>query len=172
MQDQRHPCIDCGQPCGRQATRCRPCFRRYWETHRKRNYCVDCGKEISSYTHAQRCNPCSSKKKPVVKGSAHYHWKGGRSKTSSGYILVYQPDHPRITPRHCYIFEHILVWEQAHGKPLPKGWVIHHLNGIKHDNRSQNLVALPNKKHYLVLQAKAKRIQELEALLKNQYQLL
>ena len=85
--------------------------------------------------------------------------------------MVHKPEHPRASKVGA-VFDHWLVWEQAHNKPLPAGWIIHHLNGIKTDNRPSNLVALPNKKHYLVLQAKAKRIQELEGLLNNQHQLL
>jgi len=37
------------------------------------------------------------------------------------------------------------------------------LNGIKGDNRPENLVALPSKKHYLILKEKSRRIRELEA---------
>ena len=84
---------------------------------------------------------------------------------------IYNPHHPRAES-HGYVLEHILVWEEAHGKPLPKGWVIHHLNGIPNDNRPQNLLAMPDRKHRRILAAKAKRIQELESLLNNQHQLL
>jgi hypothetical protein len=49
---------------------------------------------------------------------------------------------------HPYRAEHILVWEEAHGKPLPKGWVVHHLNGIKDDNRPENLLALSRGAHH------------------------
>ena len=84
--------------------------------------------------------------------------------------MIHRPEHPRAIKG--YIFEHWLVWEEANNKSLPKGWVIHHLNGIKGDNRICNLEALSNRKHYLVLQAKAKRIQALEALLNGQHQLL
>ena len=93
------------------------------------------------------------------------------NRQKNGYVLILHPGHPRVN-RDGYVSEHILVWEQVHGKPLPIGWIIHHLNGIKHDNRPGNLIGLPNKKHYLVLQAKAKRIQELEAMLNGQSQLL
>jgi len=103
-------------------------------------------------------------------GKDHPNWKGGRIK-SSGYIFVYRPEHPRAN-RDGYVREHILVWEESHGKPLPKGWIVHHLNGEKDNNQPKNLKGLPNKKHYLVLQAKAKRIQELEALLNGQAQLI
>lgn len=167
----KHPCIDCGQPCVPKAKRCRRCFKLYWETHKKRKNCIDCCKPISVFNHAQRCNSCSGKRKKAIKGPEHYNWKGGKSKNGKGYIFIYQPGHPRAYQNR--VLEHIIIWEQANGIPLPKGWVIHHLNGIKDDNRPANLMALPNKKHYLVLQAKAKRIQELEALLKNgQHQLL
>jgi len=88
-----------------------------------------------------------------------------------GYIGILKPNHPRANTK-GYVLEHILIWEEAHGKPLPEGWVIHHLNGIKDDNRPRNLIALPSKKHYLILQAKAKRIQELEAMLNNQGHLI
>ncbi len=103
-------------------------------------------------------------------GSNNVNWNGTGRKINKGYILVYKPDHPRAYQN--YVLEHILVWEQASGKPLPKGWLIHHLNGIKDDNRPRNLVALPILKHSLVLAAKAKRIQELEAIIKGQGLLL
>lgn len=81
----------------------------------------------------------------------------------------YKPNHPRAN-KNGYVFEHILVWESAHGA-IPKGWVIHHLNGTKSDNRLENLQALSTRKHHAVLEAKAKRIQALEAQLKQQLQL-
>jgi hypothetical protein len=40
-----------------------------------------------------------------------------------------------------------LVWEKTHGQPLPKGWVVHHLNGIKDDNRPDNLLACTRGEH-------------------------
>lgn len=36
------------------------------------------------------------------------------------------------------MLEHRWVWEQAHG-PIPRGAMIHHINGIKTDNRIENL---------------------------------
>ncbi len=100
----------------------------------------------------------------------HPFWKGGRVKIKDGYIRLLQPNHPR--QHGGYVLEHIFIWEEVNGKPLPKGWIIHHLNGIRDDNRIVNLIAMPDHKHRRLLEAKAKRIQELESLLSNQGHLL
>jgi len=34
------------------------------------------------------------------------------------------------------------VWRDAHG-PIPKGWLVHSLNGNKQDLRLENLAAIP-----------------------------
>lgn len=94
------------------------------------------------------------------KGEANPSWKGGIS-TSHGYPIIMRPDHPKANSR-GYVREHLLVWEEAHGKPLPDGWVIHHLNGIKTDNRPSNLLALPHKKHANLIPTLKQKIRELE----------
>jgi len=81
------------------------------------------------------------------------------------YIRIRQPDHPRADSS-GRIPEHLLVWEEHHRCSLPKGWQIHHLNGIPDDNRPSNLVALSPAKHRgahtRLLDEKSKRIRELE----------
>lgn len=83
----------------------------------------------------------------------------------SGYTGIRMPEH-HLASKGGYVLEHRLVWEQYHKKPLPKGYHIHHLNGIKTDNRPSNLVALPptkhHEKHLSLLAERAKRIRELE----------
>ncbi len=90
---------------------------------------------------------------------------------SDGYWMIYCPDNPRAY-KNGYLFKHTYIWEQSNQKPLPKGWVVHHINGIKSDNRPVNLCGLPDKSHKRIFEVKAKRIQELEALLKKQGQLI
>lgn len=36
------------------------------------------------------------------------------------------------------------IWSAAHG-PIPKGWVIHNMNGDASDNSLENLAAVPRK---------------------------
>ena len=38
--------------------------------------------------------------------------------------------------------QHRAVWQEAHGR-IPKGWLIHALNGDKRDTRLENLAAVP-----------------------------
>jgi len=47
-----------------------------------------------------------------------------------------------------YFFEHRLIWSDANG-PIPDGTCIHHLNGIKADNRLENLApCCSNSEHH------------------------
>lgn len=176
----KHPCLDCGKIININAIRCHRCANVFMGKQRAKplNRCLDCGRVISKKGY--RCVSCSLKdrwRRGVYKPhiflprEKHPSWKGGKHKDNAGYIYILKPEHPRAH-KDGYVPEHIWAWEQSNGKPLPNGWHVHHLNGVKDDNRPANLVALPSKKHFFVLQAKAKRIQELEALLNNQAQLL
>ena len=93
-------------------------------------------------------------------GSLNPRWKGGRRKIKKGYILIRKPDHPRASDG--YVFEHIFVWEKCHNKPVPKGYQVHHMNGIKDDNRPSNLLALTKRDHHRLWAPYQQRIRELE----------
>lgn len=129
-------------------------------------------KEIASHTGCGDATVCRNlarfniprRKSGWLNGYKNSNWNGGRYKTTAGYILISCPGHPKASPQTNYIPEHILLWEQGHNQVLPQGYVIHHLNGIKGDNRLENLTALPRGKHHgwLIHQALQQRIRELE----------
>lgn len=81
----------------------------------------------------ERLNRSESRKRE--RGS---NWKGGKRKTTKGYIQVLMPNHPRADSS-GYVMEHIAVWEEKTGINVPHNCCIHHLNGDKSDNRIENL---------------------------------
>jgi hypothetical protein len=62
----------------------------------------------------------------------------GRFVDTSGYVYVKKPDHPN-TRKNGYLSEHTLVMSEFIGRPLRKGETVHHKNGIRDDNRIENL---------------------------------
>ena len=86
-------------------------------------------------------------------------WNGGKKTSSSGYRLILKPGHHRAD-RGGYVLEHILVFEEATGIIVPDGCCIHHLNGIKDDNRIENLCMMTHGAHTVMHHKGAKRADE------------
>lgn len=82
------------------------------------------------------CRTCWRKNAPKGKDSPNF--KRGSYINDAGYILVLKPDHPHATAL-GYVREHRLVMEQFIGRSLGRNEVVHHINGIKNDNRIENL---------------------------------
>ena len=80
------------------------------------------------------------------KGSLAPHWKGGARKMSSGRIQVLQPNHPRATKKR-YVSRAVLGWEQANNQPFPEGKEPHHINGIRDDDRPENILPITPSEH-------------------------
>jgi hypothetical protein len=70
-------------------------------------------------------------------GSNHPGWKGGgyRIETGSGYRVRWE----LVKGKQIKILEHREVMEQKLGRKLLSKENVHHINGIKHDNRIENL---------------------------------
>lgn len=98
---------------------------------------------------------------PVVIKAAHLHlgiptyrWghhqlNTGKFKASTGYILIRCPGHPNgMHSGKNYVFEHRLIAEKMIGRILTKDEVVHHKNGVRDDNRPENLEVLTYQQHF------------------------
>ena len=68
-----------------------------------------------------------------------------------GYALVKNWEHPDCR-KSGYVLEHRLVMEQVLGRLLRSDEVVHHKNGIKSDNRPENLDVLPGQSLHMKLE--------------------
>ena len=85
---------------------------------------------------------CKSRKK----GKKSPLWKGGKTVDNNGYIMLTKPDHTNSDKR-GRILEHRFVMSEYLGRPLERWEHVHHKNGIKDDNRIENLAVVLAKNH-------------------------
>jgi len=114
-------------------------MKKYYLTGK--NKCK-CGKIICDIT--KHCRVCHAKEQhrlnkfgKVPSGNRHWKWTNGRT-LKNGYWLILSSNHPFKNAR-GYVYEHRLVMEKHLGRYLKKEEIIHHINGIKTDNRIENL---------------------------------
>jgi DNA-binding CsgD family transcriptional regulator len=70
----------------------------------------------------------------------------GHITTWHGYVKRKASEHARAD-RKGYVHEHVLVAEQAIGRTLEPGEIVHHINGDKADNRPANLRVMRDQRH-------------------------
>ena len=108
--------------------------------------CPICGKERWVVMHSSnnldhRCQKCS-----IATRDKSCHWKGGNWHNNRGYIMT------RIYPEDFYypmgkgktklgraVLEHRLIMAKHLGRNLSDWETVHHKNGVKDDNRIENL---------------------------------
>ena len=115
----------------------RKSLKKYYKTHFPPNK----GKHHSEETKEKISKILSIR----MIGINNPNWKNGVSKTSSGYIKIYSPNHPfRIKQ---YVLQHRLIMERHLGRYLNSKEIVHHINGNPTDNRLKNLCLMQKKEH-------------------------
>jgi len=120
--------------------------------------CVDCGKErwvkfIKGKLRNNRCKSCSHA------GDKNPYWKGGGCKID-GYIQIkLQPDDflYSMADKRGYVREHRLIMAK-HLKRCLQSWeIVHHKNGLRDDNRIENLELTDSRGEHLLAHSKGYR---------------
>lgn len=96
----------------------------------------------------QRCKRqfCSTKcQYKMQSGEKNVRFGGGTKKKTSGHILQYAPDHPYAVKN--FVPQHRLIIEKHLGRYLTRKEKVHHINGIKDDNRIENLFVCSASEH-------------------------
>jgi len=122
--------------------------------------CVDCGKGRwvsfrKGHAESLRCRSCQCKRRVGKWREKNANWKGGRYKLQSGYIRlrIYPDDfffamsNSQRKGIHGTILEHRLVMAQHLGRCLHSWEIVHHKNGVKDDNRIENLQVILSDGH-------------------------
>jgi hypothetical protein len=82
-----------------------------------------------------------------IRGDQNPNWKGGIIGDGNGRVLIYSPNHPRPSWGGMYVYRYRLVMEEHLGRVLGKDEIVHHINGIKDDDRLENLCVMSQSDH-------------------------
>lgn len=83
-------------------------------------------------------------------GRKPWNWTGKPIVASNGYVLVFVGKAHHLADVRGYAYEHRVVAEQLLGRELLAGEQIHHINGVKTDNRPANLEVTAGIAHHRV----------------------
>jgi len=82
-------------------------------------------------------------------GDNHWHRNKERKYKQHGYYEVFRPNHPRTNTKN-HIKQHVLVMEEKIGRLLTKKEIVHHINGIRSDDRPENLYLFADNRSHLI----------------------
>ena len=154
---------------------------------RTKTKCLICEKEISVITsrlkkgRGKYCSrKCYYKKEQIgfvkghtlwklvirLKGKDNPAWRGGK-RHSNGYVSIKVSNHPQKQAKGC-VLEHRLVMEKYLGRYLDPKEIVHHINGIRGDNRIKNLLLFSSSGlHTIWHSVQRKKLRRREMLIKE-----
>ena len=162
FKEDKRKCVDCGKEISKVSTRCKSCSNKIVKIGNKnrlgKKHKIDTKKKISKANkgkvspfkgkhHTEKTKEKirqanKNKLKPWLQkriGKKHPLWRGGVKK-SHGYIFIY-------LGRKKYTKRANLVWFKHTGEVIKRPYMIHHKNGVRDDDRFENLQKLTISEH-------------------------
>ena len=137
---------------------CRQCWNNYRSRER---CCLTCHLPMSSRGSSKKeCRSCYDRRKRLenleehnrkhreylrkrkgkpIEGESKSKGNLGHIEKSTGYKTLRRPNHPNVKNKQGRVYEHVLVMTEYLQRPMRPGETIHHKNGIRDDNRIENL---------------------------------
>jgi endogenous inhibitor of DNA gyrase (YacG/DUF329 family) len=111
--------------------------------------CPTCGTEFrKSPSQAVRiyCSKLCETKANIKRPLGRMYNGRNVKKDNHGYVMIWEPSHPRKA-FHGWQYEHRFLVEKSIGRMLEKSEHVHHINGVKDDNRLENLEIMDANDH-------------------------
>jgi len=136
-------------------------YKLYWEKEyslEEIRKMFNCGREtirnkfkkfgIKTRSRAEAASTKRFQKKCSARniGRNNPHWKGGIIQNPYGYVYIKKPEHPRAT-KYGYVKRSYLVAEETLGRYLYANEITHHKNGIRNDDRPENIKVITRGEH-------------------------
>lgn len=115
---------------------CQTCYHRIWWRENKEKLQKDEKKYVSYLEHRNKL--VHKRKGKNVDVIPKKRKKGSGTITSQGYKRLHILNHPNAQNGR-WVLEHVYVMSNFLGRPLLKNERVHHKNGIRLDNRIENL---------------------------------
>lgn len=133
----------------------RACKDVWWARNGRNEACEWCGTVMRLRPSSKRrfCSWDCQKEGRRTNALDRVHNGRRVHRDSHGYIRVWQPDHPNSYEG--WVLEHRWVVEQQLGRFLTREEQIHHINGMKDDNRPENLQLVSAVEHHAITTAES-----------------